>query len=135
MRPGLLRGLQALVLVALVLGIVFAARILWLPVRVAGGSMSPALLPGDLAVVDRRASVVSGSIALLRSDRHGLVLHRVLERFPDGAVRTRGDANPVEDFRATPATGVVGPVVLVVPFGVVLQRWRGSGSCATMTAQ
>ena len=107
----------------------------WQPVRVAGGSMIPALNPGDLVLVDKRAKAGQGRIALLQSPRHGLVLHRIVSVGADGSVRTQGDANAVSDFDALPDSAVVGPVVAVVPVGAWIARWRGSASCDTMTAQ
>ena len=97
--------------------------------------MIPALAPGDLVVVARTGSACVGAIVLFDSPRHGRVLHRVVSRSADGSVRTRGDANPVEDLDATPATGVVGPVVSVVPVGRTLARWRAVAACVTIAAQ
>jgi signal peptidase I len=105
------------------------------PVRVAGGSMRPALAPGDLVLVDVRSDVAAQQIALLHTQRHGLVLHRVVARGADGSVTTRGDANDVADFDPLPPSAVIGPVVLVAPVGTAIERWRGSGACDTMTAQ
>jgi signal peptidase I len=119
----------------LVLGLGWFGLRFWQPLRVAGGSMRPALFPGDLVLVDVRAAVSRGEVALLRSSRHGLVLHRVIRVERDGTVRTQGDANPIADFDSLPSSAVVGPVVLVAPVGKLLERWRGSARCATMTAQ
>ena len=96
----------------------------------AGGSMRPALCPGDLVIVDvraaRRAAVRS---RCLRSPRHGLVLHRVIARGrATDRVRTRGDANPIADFDSLPASAVVGPVVLVAPVGQL--RRAVAGECS-----
>jgi signal peptidase I len=131
----LLRGLEVSIVSAVIIACGWVVLQFWLPVRVAGGSMRPALAPGDLVVVDRRAPVRVGRIALLESQRHGRVLHRVIAVEDGGSVRTRGDSNAVEDFDALPATAVVGPVVCVVRIGGLVERWRGSASCATMTAQ
>ena len=102
---------------------------------VAGGSMRPCLFPGDLVIVELRSPVVRNQVALLRSPRHGLVLHRVVSTGADGSVRTRGDANPIADFDSLPASAVVGPVVVVAPVGRLVERWRGSAAYATITAQ
>ncbi len=135
MRTALLRIIET-VLILIVLGVSWSLLMRYYkPIRVAGGSMRPALSPGDLVIVDVRARVVRNQIALLRSPRHGLVLHRVIAMGPGGAVRTRGDANAVADFDSLPSTAVVGPVVLVAPVGKLVERWRGSDSYATMTAQ
>jgi signal peptidase I len=106
----------------------------WLVVvRVAGGSMVPALLPGDIAVVTK-AQPRAGDIALLRSGS-SLVLHRVARVLGDGSVSTRGDANPIADFSPTPRAAIRGRVALVLPFGATLARWRGGDACAKLPAQ
>ena len=135
MRTALLRLVEAVVILAVLIGVGSVALHYWKPVRVAGGSMRPALSPGDLVIVDVRGRVVRDQIALLRSPRHGLVLHRVIAKSADGSVRTRGDANTIPDFDSLPATAVIGPVVLVAPVGKLVERWRGSAACDTMTAQ
>ncbi len=103
-------------------------------VRVAGGSMAPALIPGDVVVVAKHQPPVRGSIVLMRP-AETLVLHRVTSVAGDGSVRTRGDANPIADFSATPAAAIRGVVILVVPLGGALARWRRSETYATLPAQ
>jgi len=115
--------LAALAVLGAVAGLAWSV---WLPVRVAGGSMSPALLPGDVAIVGRGLRPYEGSIVLATRPGHGAVLHRVVSLGPDGAVTTRGDANPVRDAEDTRASDVTGVVVRVIPVGRVLQRWRGA---------
>jgi len=134
-RAALFRLAEMVVIIAILVGAGTAALHYWMPVRVAGGSMRPSLSPGDLVIVDVRARVFRNQIALLRSPRHGLVLHRVIDTLADGSVRTRGDANTIPDFDSLPASAVVGPVVLVAPVGKLVERWRGSAACDTMTAQ
>jgi signal peptidase I len=134
-RTALLRLAETVLTVAVLAAVGLALLQHWRPVRVAGGSMRPALSPGDLVVVDVRGHVIRDQIALLRSPRHGLVLHRVIAKDADGSVRTRGDANTIPDFDSLPATAVIGPVVLVAPVGKLVERWRGSAACDTMTAQ
>lgn len=102
----------------------WAAHTIWVPVRVAGMSMRPALTAGDLVVVRADASAVPGRIVLVREAGHAAMLHRVVAVNPDGSVRTRGDANPVEDITAAPPSAVRGVVVAVVPVGSWAQRWR-----------
>jgi len=134
-RTTLLRLAEVVLTVAVLAAVGSVLLQHWRPVRVAGGSLRPALSPGDLVVVDVRGRVVRDQIALLRSPRHGLVLHRVIAKDADGSVRTRGDANAIPDFDSLPATAVIGPVVLVAPIGKLVDRWRGSAACDTMTAQ
>lgn len=93
------------------------------PVRVAGASMEPALHAGDLVLVSR-GRVTRGDIALLQRPGQGAVLHRIISVHRDGAVRTRGDANPTPDPQPTNKAHVAGRVVCVVPVGRALKRWR-----------
>jgi len=114
---------------------VLGALAVWMPVRVAGRSMHPALHAGDLVLVRRGVSVAPGDVALLAPPGHGAVLHRVLSLRADGSARTRGDANAVVDFSATPRAGIVGRVVAVVPVGRAIERWRGETACDTLGPQ
>ncbi len=135
MRRLAVQSLEFAIALALLSGAAWAISRHYRPVRVAGGSMRPALAPGDLVVVDVQAGVKRNQIALFKTVRHGLVLHRVIAVRADGSLSTRGDANVIADFDAQPATAAVGPVVAIVPIGRLLERWRGSGTYATMTAQ
>lgn len=135
MRPWMRSALEVSGLAALAIGLCWLLLLHWLPVSVGGGSMRPALVPGDLVVVARTGRASAGRIALLDTARHGRVLHRVVARSADGSVRTRGDANPVEDLDASPATSVIGPVVFVAPIGHVADRWRAALACVTIAAQ
>jgi signal peptidase I len=105
------------------------------PVRAAGGSMSPSLISGDVAIVARNRSPEPGDIALLRVPGHGAVLHRVVKRQRDGSLVTRGDANEHADRRAVDSQHAVGSVVAVIPVGRLVQRWRGTRAFDTLTAQ
>jgi len=109
---------------ALVAGAAVWAFVTYEPVRVAGGSMEPALRSGDVALVRREALPHPGDIALIAQPGHGPVLHRVIGRDHSGCLRTRGDANALEDFTPTMPEQVRGTVVLVVPVGSLLERWR-----------
>ena len=135
MRSWVRATLEVLAIGGVAAALVWTATMRWLPVSVQGGSMSPALAPGDLVLVERTGRIEVGAIALFDSPRHGRVLHRVVSRGADGSVRTRGDANAVEDIDPSPATTVIGPVVMVVPAGRVLERWRAAAACATIAAQ
>jgi len=117
---------------ALVLAAAYGAL---LPVRVVGGSMHPALHVGDLAFVKRGHGVSGGDIALLASPGRSRVLHRVISVDESGAVRTRGDANPIEDLMPADEADIQGRVISVVHVGAVLERWRGESCCATLTPQ
>ena len=121
MKRGIAVNLAALTLVA---GAAVWALVIYEPVRVAGGSMEPALRTGDVALVRREALPHPGDIALIAQPGHGPVLHRVIGRDQIGCLRTRGDANALEDFTPTLPEHVRGTVVLVVPVGSLLERWR-----------
>jgi signal peptidase I len=124
MRALLLAAVEYVGTLAVVAAIVFAALAVWEPVRVAGMSMAPALLPGDLAIVRKSAQPQEGSIALVRAKGHAAVLHRVVAIRDDGFLTTRGDANRVDDREPVAAREVAGVVVRVVPAGAWLRRWR-----------
>lgn len=94
------------------------------PVRVAGGSMEPALFAGDVVLVRRNAAVHDGDIVLVREPGHSAVLHRVLDTARDGSLRLKGDANPVPDLETVRTTYVAGRVARVIPVGALLRRWR-----------
>ncbi len=94
------------------------------PVRVVGGSMRPALMAGDLVLVDRAVSPHAGDIALLKVRGHGPVLHRVIGVDEAGRLRTKGDANQTADVRPVERRDVRGIVVRVVPVGSLIERWR-----------
>ena len=104
------------------------------PVVVSGGSMRPALVPGDVVLVAQRRTPVAGDIALIHSGQ-SLVLHRVTRVLRDGSLMTRGDANPVGDFTPTQRENVRGRVVCVMRAGALLERWRRRVACDTLPAQ
>lgn len=104
-------------------------------VSVAGGSMRPALRPGDLAIARRGELPTVGDIALIRSPGRAPYLHRVA-RIPErGMLIMRGDANPTPDSRMVAIRHVSGTVRAVVPFGTLLDDWREGQEGATLSAQ
>ncbi|NTW29490.1 MAG: hypothetical protein HGA39_09050 [Coriobacteriia bacterium] len=110
--------------IALVGLLVWLALCVWLPVRASGASMSPALVPGDIAIVYRHAPVLNGDIALIELAGQPRFLHRVVCVSPDGTVQTKGDANPIADRASSPGWAVSGRVVAVIPVGAWIQSWR-----------
>jgi signal peptidase I len=119
---------------ALLLGVGLGIATRFTVVTVAGGSMEPALRPGDLVVVARRERPAVGEIVLMHAGR-SLVLHRVTRVDRDGSVRTRGDANPISDLSATRARDLKGTARVVIPIGTLIARWRQGGAYATLPAQ
>lgn len=91
-------------------------------------SMTPAIAPGDVVVVDDRgtATVAEGDvITFRRADGAIPVTHRVIgveERGGERAFATKGDANEDADSGLVPASDVVGTVVVTIPYlGYVIQ--------------
>ncbi len=84
-----------------------------------GGSMEPSVAPGDIVVYRRSAAVVGeGDIVYFAHPEWPQgVVHRVVEVMPDGAVRTRGDANGAIDREAVPRRRIHGVATFVVPSG------------------
>lgn len=93
---------------------------------VGSGSMLPTLLPGDLVVFDRQARPsVRDVVVYDKAGWPGGVVHRVVATAGDGSLRTRGDANPVEDRDPVKVSAVQGKVVGVLPLGRALVLVRG----------
>lgn len=103
---------------------------------VAGGSMGPALEPGDVCIVRRHGEQVEvGDVVLLaRPGWPGGVLHRVVGFTSGGDVRTRGDANPTCDRDPTAPEDVLGEVVAVLRVGGAV-RWFGQFAGGTLCHQ
>jgi len=91
-------------------------------VYVGGGSMSPALAQGDLAVVRRGGrGVAEGDVVLVaRPGWSAGVLHRVVAVGLDDTLVLQGDANPTADRDPVRATAVLGVVAVVIPTGRTL---------------
>jgi len=89
---------------------------------ISGGSMEPSVRPGDVVVYRRTAEQVGeGDIVYFSHPEWPKgVVHRVVEVLPDGSVRTRGDANAVEDRDPVPRRRIRGVVTFVVPSGKAL---------------
>jgi signal peptidase I len=136
MRSPLARLAELFIVLCLALGIAWIAHTLWQPIRVGGWSMHPALHVGDLVAVSlRERGSAIGDVVLIEQPGRQPVLHRVIEVMGDGAVRTKGDANPVPDREPTPASQIRGRVMALLPLGELVERWRGEPVYATMTTQ
>jgi signal peptidase I len=97
------------------------------PVSVSGGSMVPALYPGDLVLVRRGLPPAAGRIALIENTNRAPVLHRVVRCGDDGSLTTRGDANAVDDLMPAHTDEISGTVSLVVPAGRLIRALLGEG--------
>jgi len=116
----LLIALVALCLFGLVIG-----RIVPMTGRatfvVAGGSMAPTIPLGAAVIVEpvAPADLAVGEIVSLRSgEQRAIFTHRIVRIADrDGAtwIETRGDANDAPDPSITPATAVIGRVVVILP--------------------
>ncbi len=84
-------------------------------VILAGGSMAPQALAGDLVLARPHGSEVRiGGVYVFRTDA-GLITHRVIAAGSlPGTLITRGDANPVADPFLLRTTDVIGDPVLIV---------------------
>jgi len=122
---GWVRRIVELLAAAVIVGVVaWGLSASWVPVRVGGMSMSPALVAGDLALVRRDVPVTPGAVVLAREEGHAAVLHRVRAVNADGSLVMRGDANPVDDIEPVPRAAVRGTVEAVIPVGRLIGRWR-----------
>jgi len=91
-------------------------------------SMTPAIAPGDVVIVDERApaTIVDGDvITFVRGGNEVPVTHRVINVMdgPDGvAFETQGDANGAPDASLVPGESVLGVVAITIPYiGYVIQ--------------
>ena len=83
--------------------------------------MYPALIPGDLCLIrEGGRDVASGEVVLFRKEGWpGGVLHRATRLRRDGAIETRGDANPSSDLDPVSSEDILGECVFVLPTGRV----------------
>jgi signal peptidase I len=116
-RAGRLAGAGAALVVAA--GIALAARSGFGASVVDGGSMLPALEPGDVVVFQRRPQrIAAGDVVLVpREGWPAGVAHRVTALVAGGFLSTKGDANPVPDRDLIRTSGVIGRVLMRVPTG------------------
>jgi signal peptidase I len=135
MRKALMWLAEPVAVLGIVLVLAWAAHTVVAPVRVGGMSMSPTLRPGDIVFVRLGSRPVVGDIALVSASGHAPVLHRVVSLLDGGAVRTKGDANAIDDIETARPQEVAGRSIAVLPIGSWLARWKGQSACATMSSQ
>jgi signal peptidase I len=87
------------------------------PTLVLTGSMAPAVRAGDIVVVEPVRRPRPGAIVLVADPAvpGRRLLHRLVRIRPDGALVTKGDANPVADSTPVPPGNVLGVVRLRIP--------------------
>jgi len=82
---------------------------------VMSGSMSPALIPGDLIIVKGEDPISIGDIVTYNAGEF-TVTHRVFEKLEGERFVLKGDANEDPDQGIVEASQIVGKVVMVFPF-------------------
>jgi signal peptidase len=103
----------------------------WEPTIIDGGSMEPALRRGDIIMlrdVDAE-SIAPGAIVTFKDPggTERLVTHRVVAVEDDGRVRTRGDANQVDDSTLLDPDQLQGRAVLRIPYAGMPVLWARHG--------
>ena len=109
------------------------------PMTVLTGSMSPAIKPGDVIVVNERdkSNIKKGDIITFKGNGSMIVTHRVIEVVKENgklSFKTQGDANNTPDSELVTSEDVVGSLAFRLPgFGYVLGFLRtpvGIAVCA-----
>jgi len=100
----------------------------WQPVMIDAGSMTPAINPGDVVLVDTDADVHDlGPGTVITFEDPGwddlLVTHRIVQQLDDGAYRTRGDGSAVADSTSIQPDAILGSGRLLVPFIGLPMLW------------
>ena len=100
-------GITALILV-LYIGMQMMQWSGYEPYRILTGSMEPTLITGEIVLIntnDRDGDV--GDIIAFQLGEH-VVIHRIVEIASNGEYKTKGDANPTEDFDTVGDTEMIG---------------------------
>lgn len=100
----------------------------WQPVMIDAGSMTPAINPGDVVLVDTDADVHDlgpGTVITFEDPAWDdlLVTHRIVQQLDDGAYRTRGDGSAVADSTSIQPEAILGSGRLLVPFIGLPMLW------------
>lgn len=100
------------------------------PVVITSGSMAPLIRTGDVVLLrtpDDPAALAPGAVVTFRDDGSAgaLTTHRIVSVTGDGAYRTRGDANAVDDPASLAPAAVEGVATLLIPLaGLPVIWWR-----------
>src|SRR5690348_7061448 len=120
-----------LVLCELVLAALAGRAVGWSADVVMSGSMAPGILPGDVVLTQPATATQlrPGQVVLVRDPAHPgrLLMHRLVERRPDGSLVTKGDANADADSTPVPADWVRGLPRLRLPFIGLPELWLALG--------
>ncbi len=87
------------------------------PFLVQSGSMEPAIMTGDIIVIQRKDTYAINEAVTFRSDNDKLVTHRIVDvqLGSNKQYLTKGDANRTEDKAIISDSQIVGKVFLVLP--------------------
>jgi signal peptidase I len=103
----------------------------WRADVIMSGSMAPRVLPGDVVVGQPTdgGDVRPGQVIVFENpaDPSRTVLHRVVDRRPDGSLVTRGDANLTDDSSPVAPGAVVALPRLRVPYVGLPALWLAEG--------
>lgn len=89
---------------------------------VSGVSMEPTYRDGDVLLVYEMQPEPGDVIAFHVPGRKGQIVHRVVERRPDGRLLVQGDNRATPDLPLPSDADVIGVAVLEIPFGRHLLR-------------
>lgn len=108
----------------------------WSPTLVTSGSMEPLVTPGDVVMVRpvTPEELVPNTVVLYDRPETGRVLHRILERLPDGTFRTAGDANASPDSAFVHVEDIQGAAVIAVPWVGRPSLWLHEGRTLAVVA-
>jgi signal peptidase I len=106
----------------------------WTPTLVTSGSMAPLVAPGDVVMLRSVTpeELTPNTVVLYDRPDTGRVLHRILEVFPNGTLRTGGDANAGPDSGLVRVEDVQGAAVLAVPWIGRPSLWLYQGRTLTL---
>jgi len=133
----LLAGGYLVGLAALLAATLLPVLVGWRPYLITSGSMRPDVPAGSVVLADRDGtlSVAVGDVVVVDDPaRPGhLLAHRVAEVRADGALVTKGDANPARDARPVSPGRVVGRMRAVVPvLGTIVRNPVAFGALALL---
>jgi signal peptidase len=118
------------VVVALLVLIALAPRALgWQLVVVSGGSMSPTIPFGSVAVLETVSSedLHAGDVVMYPSGNgKSMITHRILSISSVDGITTKGDANPTADIDPISASSVRGRYLFHVPWFGYFVHWMGT---------
>jgi signal peptidase I len=106
-------------------------------VLIAGGSMEPALHPGDVLVYSRRVGTLATNdvVVIEKASWRRPVVHRVVGRGASGGFVTQGDANPIPDREEVTTADVRGRGLAVLPLSRAVRRLAVLAASARLLLQ